>query len=249
MKNSYIIGLFGLLAAIATVLGLRSCSGEEDIFEPGERVITDVDWGQYSPKQFDGKIFTYARKTQKGTTVVILVPFAAGSKIEKDHDSADGADGYKIVLRRTTGGTGQGVYQLTIDGIPETVEHVRVELTGGEGHDIVLADADDESFGTFDVLPVPLMRVERSTTTDPSGNSNPDVVEGFLVLPDRSTVIAEPVSTAGVSEAVLKVKVTTTSESLELYFMSIPFSPYQVKNKVALVVNGHDGRTWTYLHR
>lgn len=241
MKNSYVIGLIGLLAAIATVLGLRSCNGQTDIFEPGERIVTEVDWGQYSPQQFDGQIFTYARKRKSGSTVVILVPFASGSSIKKVHEGPDGADGYRIELDRTAASEGDGVYQLTVDGIPGDVSHVIVQLNGGEGHDVVLADADDESLGHFEDSPVPVMQVVHYV----NAASAPDVVRGFLILPDKSNVTwSSP--TVGAAEAVLKVNITTAQEDPELYFMSAEFGAPQDKNKVALVVDGNDGRTWSY---
>ncbi len=50
--------LAGLLLAFAIMMGMRGCDHLDDIFQPGERVVDRVDWGQYSPDQFAGKVFT-----------------------------------------------------------------------------------------------------------------------------------------------------------------------------------------------
>ena len=114
--------LAGLLLAFAIIMGLRSCGHPDDIFAPGERVVDKVDWGQYDPGLFAGKVYTYARLQGKGddkeATIIIIVPYPKDMNVSKDGLSSSGRD-YIVKLKLESAmGRPAGVFELTLGGIP-----------------------------------------------------------------------------------------------------------------------------------
>lgn len=235
--------LTGLLLAFAIIMGMRGCDHLDDIFQPGERVVDRVDWGQYSPDQFAGKVFTYTRvkgdKQDRRATIIVLVPYPAGFKVVNSPVGISGSDHrIKLTMERSTGAPA-GVYQLTVGDIPADLDRIIVQLDEGD-HDIILADADDESIcHPAADCPIPIMMAEVG-----AAGVN---VQGFLVLPDRSTVSVDLGSGAGDPE-VNTANITVTSEAPEIFFLSTDFSTAAGRKKFLLREGSADGRSWSYTH-
>lgn len=246
MKNnrSFVYVLVGLFVALAAVLGMRGCTDTDAILRPGERVVDKVDWGNASPEQFAGKVFTYTRlikeHDKKTATIVILVPFAAGQRIEKVPAEPEGGSFRVHLVTRTDGGTAAGVYQLTIDGISTGLADIIVQLDEND-HDVVLADADDESITVHPANdPIPVMSSQLV--------GGAVVVEGFLVLPDGSTVTPDTAPPTSGDE-VRTMTIAKADGALEIHYLRSGFGAPPGHKKLQLQEGARMGRSWSQTYR
>ena len=241
--------LAGLLLAFAIIMGLRSCGHPDDIFAPGERVVDKVDWGQYAPGLFAGKVYTYARLQGKGddkeATIIIIVPYPKDMNVSKDGLSSSGRD-YIVKLKLESAmGRHAGVFELTLGGIPaKEFDRIVVQLAEGD-HDVVLADADDESITPFAADgPIPIMAAQVEGTGA--------AIHGFLVLPTGGSYTPEEgtVFATVPDREVMTVKTTPGTGPMEVHFLAGAFSS-STGTKTLLLQDDHGvkGRSWSQTFR